>query len=382
MKFHRPRRWIAIAGVVAATLAAGCDAESPSPVTPAASLDPVCGASAPGSQVVVYSSPGLEYWYADALTTFQTDCAVSVYYASLPAGQELQRLQTEQAQPVADIVVAPGPDIAAIADAGLLDPAGTPGSDVVPADRCDGGRRWCTLLETYASWVRSASLGSSAPQRWADMLAPRWHGRILTSPPDQTLDGLAMAALLQQIDGDAASRAYLAQLEGNVGAHLLNTDTMSRLVSGGGDDLANGNLQEHLNDTAQYPGLQPWFPADSEGVPTTVAIPYGAALVRGSPHRDAATALLQWFWSSEAQNDAGSGDCAPGRSGVTPADSRSVAMRAALQGVHVVRADWEAVARQRGALKAWWATVQRAPFSSAAPAAPTPTPNLPPPPSP
>ncbi len=365
---------------VVALLASACSGDVPLQAgSSSPSTDNVCGAAKPGTQAVVYSAPGLEYWYSDVLTTFQQDCGVSIYYGSFSGPEVLQRLGDERSAPLSDIVIAQPPYITQAADQGLLDSGAVPGADSVPADRCDAQRRWCTMVESYTSWVYRKTR-APAPVTWTDILARAYAGKILTSRPDQTVDGFAALELLTQTQGAGAAIAYLEQLEASVSAHYTNTDTISRLVSTGVALVGNGNLQENLNDLDQFHNIGVWFPRATDQAPSTLAVPYGAALVKGGPNRATATALLTYMWSRAGQLAVGGANVAPGRPDVTPSDSRSRRLRSTLGTIHVIRVDWEQVVVQQPQLLARWTAIARAPDGTAAPSSPTPSAALPPPP--
>jgi 2-aminoethylphosphonate transport system substrate-binding protein len=382
---RHPHRWSrpwlpAVAAGLAVLVTACADTGSgPASSTPTPSRD-ICAGTQPGGQVVVYSSYGLEYWYADVLSNFQGDCNVAIYYAGLPNTQVAPRLEGEATSPLADIVIAPAPYITEAADKGLLDGTDVPGASSIPADRCDAKRRWCTVLESYESFVYNPTHASPPPSSWQDLLAARFHAQVLTSRVDQAVDGLALVALLENTMGVDGAFAYLHQLETNVSAHYVVSDTMSRVVGAGGALAANGDLQESLNDLIQYHNLAIWFPTVGGSPRTTVAIPFGAALVHGGQNRANARALLAYMWSDAAQSLVAQAYGAPARPGVHQRSLRAPQVAAALAGVRILRIDWEQLYRQEAALTARWLALRTAPDGTVVPATPVPQPSLSPPP--
>jgi 2-aminoethylphosphonate transport system substrate-binding protein len=302
----------------------------------------------------------LEYWYNDVLTAFQTDCGVNVFIQFGTSDKMTRLMQYQKADPVADIVIAEPPFITVADDGGLLQPGGTPGSAAVPDDACGPGRNWCTLVNNYASWVYNPGTVKSPPRLWNDLLDVAFQGGVLESSPDQATDGLALLVLLDQTMGRDAAFDYLTSLERQVMAHYVDTDTMSRVVASAGASVANGNLRENLNDIDQYGRLTIWFPS-VDSVPTTIAVPYGAGLIRGGRNPSVARALLTYLWSETGQRTAGDAYVAPSRPDVVPQDTRSKIVRSALGGVNVLHPDWEAVAHDQQALIAMWQRLRVAP---------------------
>jgi 2-aminoethylphosphonate transport system substrate-binding protein len=319
-----------------------------------------CRGTSFGSQVVVYSSKGLEYWYSDVLTSFQANCGVHVVFQSGPSRDIAARLVQEKATPYADIIIAEAPDMAMVDADHLLEADGAPGSAAVPDNRCAPGRHWCEVLENFVSFVYNPKLVTDPPRTWQDLLAPRFAGQLLMSRPDQTADGRSLLVLLDEILGRQGALRYLARLERSVKSHWVTTDTMSRLVATGHALVANGNLSEDMNDIVQYQNVAIWFPAH-DSVPTTIAVPYGAALVRGGRNRANAGALLRFMWSKNGQAAVADASALPARPDVVPNDCRSRDLRRRLEGVRILRPDWDQVAREQPALDQAWLRIKRAP---------------------
>jgi 2-aminoethylphosphonate transport system substrate-binding protein len=353
----------AVALLVSAIAVAGCSASAgkkpAASSTTQASADPCAGTSF-GSQVVLYSATGLEYWYEQVLSSFETDCGVRVVFITGTSAEMERRLEVEKAKPYADVIVAEAPEMATADAAGLLDPLGDSLATGVPASRCGRGRHWCDVVENYLSWIYNSKLVTNPPRTWQDLLAPRFAGQVLLSRLDQTSDGLAQLTLLNEVLGRDAALQYLTQLEASVRSHWVNTDTMSRLVSAGSALVANGNLRENLNDTLQYHHLKIWFPAEGS-TRTTLADPFGGALVRGGRNRGTADALLKFMWSKDAQAAVSTFFGGPARTDVVRNDCRSRDVRQELAGVRVLRPDWGRVAREQSFLVPAWLDIKRAP---------------------
>ncbi len=335
----------------------------------------MCAGTRPHTQVVVYSTPGLEYWYSDVLTSFQSSCAVTISYASAPSPALLDRLRDERPAPLADVVIAQPPELTTAANDSLLDDGGLVEAAAVPAERCDDRHRWCTVAENYSSWVYDPLTVARPPLTWADLLDSRFAGHIVSSGPIVPA-GLANVVLLARQMGTAGAFEYLAHLEAATSGHYLLTDSMSRAVAAGSGPLvANGDLQEDLNDIDQYHSVAIWFPTLDATSRSALALPYGAARVRGGHNPDNARALLRLLWSVAGQSGVGAAYLAPARPDVVPTDTRSKRLRAALAGVTVVRPNWEQVARDQTSLIARWQALRTAPDGPTA-SPPTTTPQL------
>jgi ABC-type Fe3+ transport system substrate-binding protein len=171
--------------------------------------------------------------------------------------------------------------------------------------------------------------------------------------------------LLDRVLGGTAS-TFLTRLEPSVSLHEASTDAMSRNVSQGPAVVANGDLQEQMNDLLQYPGLSVWFPSAAGRAPETVAIPIGAAALRGAPHPGNAQAVLRALWTPTAQAGIGAASLTPALAGVTPVDARSKEMSRLLQGVTIDRVDWTEAVRNLDMVEQGWEQQRTAPLSSTA----------------
>jgi 2-aminoethylphosphonate transport system substrate-binding protein len=337
----------------------GSASPKPSPTTAAAS--DYCTGTVAGGQVVLYSAPGLVFWYSDILNNFQLNCGVHVFFQSDTSAALLQRLQDESSGPLADVVVAQPPYITTMADTGLLaNLTGLPQAASVPADRCDHLRRWCTVVDNFTSWVYNTALLSHPPTGYDDLAGSSFQGKIATARVDSTVDGIALATLMAHQLGTKPALDTLGRLEANTTAHYVSTDAMSHAVSASDAVVANGDLAEGLNDVSQYPNLEVWFPTVG-GARQALAVPFAAGMVRGGHNRENANALLAYMWSVAGQRSVGAAYGVPARLDVRPTDSRSRAVAAALNGVQVVRLDWEQAVAQQPELSAAWLALRRAP---------------------
>ena len=79
----------------------------------------------------MYGAQGLDYWYSDVQSFFQTpvESTSSSYRSQLEIPE---RLKAEKSAPLADIMLADAPDMAIAESDDLLDSAATPGSTRSP----------------------------------------------------------------------------------------------------------------------------------------------------------------------------------------------------------------------------------------------------------
>jgi hypothetical protein len=97
-----------------------------------------------------------------------------------------------------------------------------------------------------------------------------------------------------------------------------------------------------------------------------VAIPIGAATVRGAPHPGNAQAVLRALWTPTAQAGIGAASLTPALDGVAPVDARSKEMSRLLQGVTIDRVDWTQAVRDLDTVEQGWEQQRTAPLASTA----------------
>jgi 2-aminoethylphosphonate transport system substrate-binding protein len=288
MKPHRILRAGAIAVIAAATtMTAACGGTGSS-------------GSASGETVTVYSADGLANWYKPQFDKFTKDTGIAVNLVEAGSGEVVSRVEKEQSNPQADLLVTLPPFIQKADKSGLLVASG---ADIngIPADQVGPGGNYVPIVNNALSFIVNPS-ANPQPKTWDDLLAPQYKGKLQYSTPGQAGDGTAVLVLLQHLLGKPGALDYLTKLQANNVGPSSSTGKLQPKVSNGELLVANGDVQMNL-DSIKSDGskFQLFFPATADGKRTTVSVPYVAGITKGAPHADSGKKLLAFLLSDDVQ---------------------------------------------------------------------------------
>lgn len=318
-------------------------------VAVAVPLTAACGgtgtAGSGGETVTVYSAAGLAKWYGGVFGKFKDQTGISVNLVEAGSGEVVSRVEKEQSNTQADLLVTLPPFIQKADKSGLL-AAGGVDTNGIPAEQIGPDGRYVPILNNTLCFVANPN-ANPQPSTWEDLLRPEYQGRLQYSTPGQAGDGTAVLVLLQHLRGKQGALDYLAKLEANNVGPSSSTGKLQPKVGNGELLVANGDVQVDLGLIRDGSKLNIFFPADADGKRTTVSLPAVAGIVKGAPHEEQAKKLLAFLLSDDIQKTvatdalgvpvrdqartAAGGSAAPG----TPA--------AVLEGVDVWVPDWNTV---------------------------------------
>ncbi|MDG3010977.1 2-aminoethylphosphonate ABC transporter substrate-binding protein [Rhodococcus sp. D2-41] len=250
--------------------------------------------------VTVYSADGLSSWYKPQFAEFTKETGIAVNLVEAGSGEVVSRVQKEQSNPQADVVVTLPPFIQKADAEGLLQPSGVD-TAAVPAASKDPAGKYVSVVDNYLSFIANPG-ADPMPKTWDDLLAPRFKGKLQYSTPGQAGDGTAVLLLAQHLMGTQGGLDYLGRLQANNVGPSSSTGKLQPKVSNGELLVANGDVQMNLasikDDGSKF---RIFFPADAAGKRTTVALPYVMGLATGAPHADKARQLMAYLLSKKAQ---------------------------------------------------------------------------------
>lgn len=258
-----------------------------------------------GQSLTIYSADGLGTWYKSEFAKFKEQNGIAVNVVEAGSGEVVSRVEKEQSNPQADLLVTLPPFIQKAAKDNLLAPSGVDTSKITQGNAASDGS-YVGIVDNYLSFIRNPS-AQPAPSTWSDFLKPEYKGKIQYSTPGQAGDGTAVLLLLQHLMGNQQALDYLAKLQTNNVGPSSSTGKLQPKVSNGELLVANGDVQMNLasirDDGSKF---DVFFPAMPDGSRTTVSLPYFAGLTKGAPHADNAKKLLAFLLSEDVQNTIGS----------------------------------------------------------------------------
>jgi len=307
------------------------------------------GAARAEQVVTIYSADGLHdgepSWYGEQFAAFTRATGIKVQYIEGGSGGVVARLQKEQTNPQADVLVTLPPFIQKAVSEGLIQPYTPAAAAQIPAEAKDAAGNYAALVNNYFNFIYNASVLKAPPASFEALLAPEFKDKIQYSTPGQAGDGTAvMLQVMHAYGSPDAAFAYFKKLQVNNRGSSASTGKLTALVNKGELYVANGDLQMNLDQMKSNPNIRIFWPAGPDGMRSTFALPYYVALVKGAPQADNGRKLIDWLLSREAQatvTDVALG--LPARSDVTPTGAAYARIQEMMKGVAVWTPDWKAV---------------------------------------
>lgn len=320
-------------------------------VAAVATLVAACGGtgtsgSGGGTTLTVYSADGLGTWYKSQFARFTKDTGINVNLVEAGSGEVVSRVEKEQSNPQADLLVTLPPFIQKADKSGLLQPSGADTTGI-SADLVGPGGDYVAIVNNALSFIANPN-ANPRPASWEDLLKPEFKGKLQYSTPGQAGDGTAVLVLLQHLMGKPGALDYLGKLQANNVGPSSSTGKLQPKVSNGELLVANGDVQMNLgsikDDGSKF---VIFFPEMADHSRTTVALPYVAGVTKGAPHADGAKKLLSFLLSDDVQKSVATDALGiPVKDAIVKASAGSAdgnSPTGLLNGVQVWSPDWNTV---------------------------------------
>jgi iron(III) transport system substrate-binding protein len=277
-----------VAAVAAASLAAGCGADS----------------ADDGRQVVVYTSVDQEI-AEPVLAEFERSSGVRVLARyDTEAGKTVglvQRLRAEAVRPAADVFWSGEVfHTVRLAQEGLLEPYRSDATRDWPAGLADPDGRWYgfALRARVVAWHTGRVRPEDAPSRLEDLLDEKWRGRIVMASPEFGTTSGHVASWFAYYGPERATQ-ILERLKANQVRLVAGNSTAVRVVAGGEADVCITDTDDVY--AAQRNGWPVAMRLLRHGDGGPLVIPNTASVVRGGPHPEAARLLMAFLLSEEVE---------------------------------------------------------------------------------
>jgi 2-aminoethylphosphonate transport system substrate-binding protein len=141
-----------------------------------------------GETLTVYSADGLATWYKGQFDKFTKDTGIAVNLVEAGSGEVVSRVEKEQSNPQADLLVTLPPFIQKADKSGLLVASGVD-TKGIPADQVGPGGNYVPIVNNALSFIANPS-ANPPPKAWttcwhpstkASCSTPR-RGRPVTAP--------------------------------------------------------------------------------------------------------------------------------------------------------------------------------------------------------
>jgi len=299
--------------------------------------------------VTIYAADGLHdgkpNWAQTQFDEFTKKTGIKVQYVEAGSGGVVERVAKEATNPQADVLVTLPPFIMKAAADGLLQPYTPAGADQIDAAQKDKGGFYVALCNNYQNFIYNASTLKDPPKTYADLLDPKFKGKIQYSTPGQAGDGTAvMIQVFHAFGSKDKGFDFLKKLQANNVGPSASTGKLTALVNKGELHVANGDMQMNIDQMRSNPNIRVFWPAAPDGKRYTFALPYYIGLVKGAPHADAGKKLIDFLLSKEPQATLSSlANGLPARKDVNPTDENFKKFHALMEGVTVWTPDWPKV---------------------------------------
>ena len=252
-------------------------------------------AFAPGEEerLVIYTSHKEEV-YGPIVKEFQQRTGIWVEVVTGGSNELLERIALESEKPVCDLMFGGGVESLAAYE-GCFEPCTPEGVEFLRGVGLSEDNLWTPFSSLPLVLIYNTRLVSEDEiSGWADLLNPRWKGRIAFTDP--TVSGSSYTAAL----------TLFSCIEGD------DWDILARLVENldGGALSDSGDVVESVRSGSRYIGVTleetalKWrvpevgivYPAEG-----TSAVPDGCALIKGARHPENARAFLDFVLSRDVQ---------------------------------------------------------------------------------
>jgi len=246
------------------------------------------------AELVLYSSNQPEL--LDLVTQgFEKRSGIKVTTVRLGTGEAMKRIAAEKANPLADIFWSGDVAVLEAAKDNFM-PYDSPEAQGLPQGYVAQDKRWTAsnthlmILMVNTNLVKPEEM----PKTWADILDPKWKGKIVMANPQKS--GSAYAQIygiykLFGLDGfrklinnanilDSSSLVYKGTAEGEFAIGITMEYAAYRYIAGGSD------------------AVKIVYPADG-----VISAPEGAALVAGAKHEKEAKAFFDYLISKDVVSE-------------------------------------------------------------------------------
>ena len=221
---------------------------------------------------------------------FKAETGIVVEQVEAGSGVVFRRIASERERPLGDIVWGVSRTLLR-ANKALLAPYASKNKDAVPAHFRDPDDHWIGTNVHLLVILQNTKLipADAGPKSWADLIDPKWKGKIAFTDPANSGSAYSNLTMLAQMWGPGeAGWEKVASL-------LANTRVLNRssLVFQG---VGNGEFA--LGMSLEYAGYQ-W---SSNGAPVKVIYPTdgtvaqmeGVAIIKGGPNTEAAKQFVDY----------------------------------------------------------------------------------------
>lgn len=317
----------------------------------------IWGCSDGRTPLVLYSPHGRDLLELVETTYEAEHPEVDVRWLDMGSQEVYDRVRSEKANPQADVWFG-GPDtiFSRGAEDGLLAAYRPAWADSVPPASRDADDLYFGLYRAVPLLIYNSAAVSEeeAPHDWADLLDPRWKGRIVIRDPlasgtMRTAFGMVLARSVRETGDTEEGFEWLRRLDAQTKEYVVNPALLFEKLVRQEGVVSIWELTDMLFQQARGVPLAYHFPTSG-----TPVIDDSIGLVAGARHGDEARAFIDWIGDREALLlTAREAYRLPARTDLPGEDLPEWARRA-LERIVVADVEWDLIAEHGSEWMARW----------------------------
>jgi iron(III) transport system substrate-binding protein len=266
----------------------------------AAATLPLPARSQGAGKVTLYLGPP-EKTSAALAQAFEKKSGIKPTFLRLSAGESINRVRAEKANPQASIVYGIGlPSILTLKSDGLLQPYKSPEAAAIPAKYKDPDGWWTGTDVDFIGIASNKQFlkekGLKAPATWEDLTRPELAGQVCIGNPATSGTGYTFMTTIIQLMGEQKGWDYLKRFNTNVSQYTRSGIGPTQLVGRG--EVGVGILFAHdiLGSIDRGFPIEMSLPAEGTGYDL-----FCVAMLKGAPEEAQAKKFVDWSCTPESQ---------------------------------------------------------------------------------
>ncbi len=252
-------------------------------------------APAPEERLVIYTSHKEEV-YGPIVKEFEERTGIWALMVTGGTNELLERIAEQNGAPECDVMFGGGVE-SLLSYAACFEPYTCSEAELLKPGLRPEGDLWTPFSSLPVVLIYNPKLVSKGELTgWADLLDPKWRGRIAFTDP--TVSGSSYTAaitLMTCLPGDRwqVLEEFVENLDGKL---LSDSGEVVSAVAGGSRSVGVTLEETALKGLAQGEDIAIVYPTEG-----TSSLPDGTALVAGAPHPENARAFLEFVQSADVQ---------------------------------------------------------------------------------
>lgn len=249
----------------------------------------------PEERLTVYTSHKEEV-YGPIVKEFEERTGIWVEVVTGGTNELLERIHDEAGEPLCDVMFGGGAESLQLFE-DCFEPYTCSDADLLKPGLRREGDPWTPFSSLPVVLIYNTRLVSSGELTgWADLLSPRWKGRIAFADPAVSGSSYTAAVTLMScLPGDPWD--ILARFQEALGGNILSdSGDVTAAVDSGRCSVGITLEETALKNLAQGANIAIVYPIEG-----TSNLPDGTALVKGAPHPGNAKAFLEFVQSPDVQ---------------------------------------------------------------------------------